>query len=582
MPGPALDCPQCHAPVPEGARTCESCGADLNVGGTPAETQAATSEPMEIPSNAARDETTTRSDDEKREVSAPVEGSATSVLYLCPSCGEFVRTEDASCAACGANLGEEIRPAVPALEAKEPTKAEDLGRCTGCGAALPRDAVSCGECGAVVATSPVTAPEPSVEPTEAQAISKDEELVKLEEQFAQEVAAQRAEYFVAEEHAAPIEPPAPVQEREIPRLPQVPRRRGPATVAVPTSPASWRDYLTIVTGIAVPASAFSASARIPGHEWGQLLVLSILFGTGLSLTVPQAGRLARSPAFLAWIAGTALILLVPVSVLLGSPLDGMAGVAILAAGGGLATVPAWRLPRVSGPFLPWLSGLLLLMVAAVVPIASLTLGGAAVTTALWVVGGALAVGPAILVAYRVRMTSVASRRLLRADDALAKRDLTAAIGLYDEALALARRAGQELESALYGKGAALVAAGRPAEALDLLDSALSTNPRNEVAWVNKGTALTRLGRLQDALKCYNSAIKVNAEYEVAWNNKGNALSRLGRHEWALQCYEQALSLDPSYRTAWVNKGYVLAKLGRFDEAAECADRALRLTAGAAG
>ena len=229
-------------------------------------------------------------------------------------------------------------------------------------------------------------------------------------------------------------------------------------------------------------------------------------------------------------------------------------------------------------FIPWLSGLLLLTVLAAAPLAFAAPGATEVGAARWAVGGAFALAPAILVAVRRWLRYAADARLIRGDGEFARRDYSKAIGSYEAAIALGRRANHETSAAWYGKGAALVALGQTGEGIAALDHALALNPEDEVAWINKGTALTRLGRMNDALRCFNAAIKVNAAYEVAWNNKGNALARLGKHEGALACYERALEIDPAYRTAWVNKGFLLAKLGRFDDAAQCADAALRLGA----
>jgi hypothetical protein len=384
------------------------------------------------------------------------------------------------------------------------------------------------------------------------------------------------------------EPPAVDARRPVGRLRKKAARPKRATARRTGEPragaralTTWREFAAIATALALPAAAVASLAGAAGHEWGQLFLFGVLFGIGLSLTLPDARPVLRSTSFLVWVAGTVALAAVPLAALSGSPMAEPVAVAVLVVGTALAVVAVRTFPREIAPFLPWLSGLLLLLLASVAPLAFTTLGDPLAANGVVAVGGALAIGPAILVAIRREMGYLASRRLVEAEDALTKREYSKALGLYDETLALARRAGRDLDAALYGKGAALVATGRLDEALDVLDRALVVNPRNEIAWVNKGTALTRLGRMQDALRCYNSAIKVNAEYEVAWNNKGNALSRLGRHEWALQCYERAITLDPRYRTAWVNRGFVLAKLGRFEEAAECADQALRLTAGAA-
>ena len=544
MPETARPCRQCREPVPDGVLRCAKCGADFLADPQPQES---------------------RSFDEQ----------VKSFLYLCPSCGSFVRTEDTSCDKCGAPLGED-GASVSATDEGAPSEPP---RCPECAAAVPAGASTCGVCGTSLAVADAGEPAPS--PSAAVAVGKDEALEDLEQSVRED---ERGDARVGSAANVPTARPPTVPEiaatkgadKGLPR-PRVPAPRG-ATPVVPPRLAPWREFAVIVTGLATPPAAIAAAVNAPGHEWGQLFLFGVLFGIGLILTIPAVRGVARSLPFLLWSSGAALLLSVPAVALTASPPVVPVAILLVGAGGGLVAVAAWRLPRGIGVYLPWLSGLLLLTVAASVPIAQRALGDPIVTTCLWLVGGGLAAGPSILVARRRGMAGAATRALADAEEALSKRDYGKALRLYDETLDLSGRLGRDPNGALYGKGAALVAIGQLDDALIVLDRALSANPRNEVAWVNKGTALTRLGRLEDALKCYNSAIKVNSRYEVAWNNKGNALSRLGKSEWALQCYEQALALDPSYRVAWVNKGYILAKLGRFDEASECADRALQLTA----
>jgi len=512
--------------------------------------------------------------------SESIEEQVKSFLYLCPSCGEFVRAEDTSCSKCGASLGEEAHQAMALPEPDESPAADDADRCSECGATVAAEQTTCGVCGTPVGAE--RAPEPAETQTSAEAIAKDEALSELEGQAATEEAdpshAAREPPASAPEPEARPRATAKARDTTQPRPPPAPERMSRGSTLL----TRWREYVAIVTGLAAPAAA-AVAVSATGQAWGLLFAFGILFGIalfGLVLTfaIPDARGVTRTPWFLLWILGTTLAVAVPTAALTGAPLGAPAGLALLVAGAGLGTFAAWRLPRNVGIFLPWLSGLLILMVGALAPLAFASLGDPVAASGLWLIGSALAVAPAVLLVYRRYMASRAERRLASAEEALSKREYEKALELYEETLVFSARAGQHLGAALYGKGAALVAVGRLDDALEVLDRALSSDPGNEIAWVNKGTALTRMGRLQDALKCYNSAIRINAVYEVAWNNKGNALSRLGKNDWALRCYEHALKLDPSYRTAWVNKGYVLAKLGRFDEAAECADRALQLTA----
>jgi Flp pilus assembly protein TadD len=345
--------------------------------------------------------------------------------------------------------------------------------------------------------------------------------------------------------------------------------------------ASLREISAIATLLALPAATAASAADVPGREWGQLLAFGLLLGIATGLTAPDLrDPLRNRPTLAAFLAGLALLVAAPVLGYGGAASATGDGI-LLVGGTALLGGVAWRLRHGVGPFLPWIGGLLLLTALAVSPFVDAPPRPSGIDAAMWGLGGGLAFGAAAFVVLRRWLRSTADARLARGDAAYARREYEKAIAAYDSAVAAGHRAGVEVPAGWYGKGAALVAAGRFDEAIAPLDRALALNPGNEVGWINKGTALARLGRLRDALKCYNSAIKVNPQYEVAWNNKANALARLGKSELALACYEKALEIDPAYRTAWVNKGFVLAKLGRFEEAAACADAALRLTTGPA-
>lgn len=328
--------------------------------------------------------------------------------------------------------------------------------------------------------------------------------------------------------------------------------------------------------MALPAAAGSAYVGVAGHEWGQLFLYGVLLGIGAALSISDVRRLRPRTDALLFLAALSLLAAVPMFAYTRGPSAGTEAVLAVAAVALLAFV-AWRQRADVGVVLPWIAGLLLLAALAYGPLSFLPAPGTG--AALWGLGGVLVLGSVLLVGLRRWFRTATDGRLVQADRAYQRRDYEASLASYDAAIAVAKRSGRESAAGWYGRGAALVAVGRHADAITALDRALSLDPENEIAWINKGTALARLGRLSEALKCYNSAIKVNPSYEVAWNNKGNALARLGRHELAVECYSRALQIDPAYRTAWVNKGFVLAKLGRFEEAADCADTALRLTGG---
>src|SRR2546422_246692 len=109
-----MDCPLCLEPVLEGARQCDNCGADLTSSLAAGPPESVKPEPSgtpdsEAPSTPTAVETSPLRD-AGRQGPDPSGESAKSFLYLCPSCGELVRAEDASCAKCGVSLREDVRP----------------------------------------------------------------------------------------------------------------------------------------------------------------------------------------------------------------------------------------------------------------------------------------------------------------------------------------------------------------------------------------------------------------------------------------------------------------------------------------
>jgi tetratricopeptide (TPR) repeat protein len=153
--------------------------------------------------------------------------------------------------------------------------------------------------------------------------------------------------------------------------------------------------------------------------------------------------------------------------------------------------------------------------------------------------------------------------------------------------------------ALYNKGVALGALGRPVEAVAAYDQVAarfgdSANPAlaGQVAWalVNRGVALGALGRPVEAVAAYDqvaarfgdSADPALAEQvAAALGNKGVVLGELGRPEEAVAAYDQVLarfgdSADPALAEqvakALYDKGVALVALGRPVEAVDAYDQ----------
>jgi len=129
---------------------------------------------------------------------------------------------------------------------------------------------------------------------------------------------------------------------------------------------------------------------------------------------------------------------------------------------------------------------------------------------------------------------------------------------------------------LIGRGRALNAQTKYAEALPLFQRALERDPRAFDAWLTAGYTLGNLGRYEEALVALDRALALSPNSARAWSNKGAALNGLRRYEEELAAYDRALALDPQYAKAWSNKGYALLNLKRYSEALAAYDRALAL------
>jgi TIR domain/Tetratricopeptide repeat len=83
---------------------------------------------------------------------------------------------------------------------------------------------------------------------------------------------------------------------------------------------------------------------------------------------------------------------------------------------------------------------------------------------------------------------------------------------------------------LIGRGRALNAQGKYAQALPLFQRALERDPRAVDAWLTAGYTLGNLERYEEALVALDRALALNPNSPRAWSNKGAALNGL-RSPW---------------------------------------------------
>jgi len=147
-----------------------------------------------------------------------------------------------------------------------------------------------------------------------------------------------------------------------------------------------------------------------------------------------------------------------------------------------------------------------------------------------------------------------------------------AIACYDRGLEIAPR-----DSGLWqNKGAALGALGRWEEEITCIDRGLEIAPHDSYLWQNKGVALGALGRWEEEIACYDRGLEIAPRDSGLWQNKGVALRALGRPEEAIACYDCGLEIAPRDSGLWKNKGVALGALGRWEEEIACYDRGLEI------
>jgi tetratricopeptide (TPR) repeat protein len=86
--------------------------------------------------------------------------------------------------------------------------------------------------------------------------------------------------------------------------------------------------------------------------------------------------------------------------------------------------------------------------------------------------------------------------------------------------------------------------GRPEEALESFNRAISIDPNHPDGYLGRANTLNTLGRYQESLKDYERVIEINPEIANAYVNRAIAYSHLKEYEKAILDYEKALELDP--------------------------------------
>ncbi len=123
---------------------------------------------------------------------------------------------------------------------------------------------------------------------------------------------------------------------------------------------------------------------------------------------------------------------------------------------------------------------------------------------------------------------------------------------------------------------ALAQNGQAAEARNLIDGLIASEPSDAQSWFCRGAIEQRTGEREKAVASYRHAIALEPRLPNAHNNLGLLFEQEGRFEEAAHCYAAAVAHDPSFLPALCNSGSVAWKLGRWPDVINWYDRALAL------
>jgi Flp pilus assembly protein TadD len=133
----------------------------------------------------------------------------------------------------------------------------------------------------------------------------------------------------------------------------------------------------------------------------------------------------------------------------------------------------------------------------------------------------------------------------RGIDAYAEGRYAAAVEQFRNALEI----DPDYRFARFDLGRALIAAGRPGDALAELDLFLQAHPEDVDAWRSRGSALLLLQDYARAESAFRKVLSQQMTDAGAWYNLGLSLEYQDRPRDAENAYAQALHLDPTLSAA---------------------------------
>lgn len=106
------------------------------------------------------------------------------------------------------------------------------------------------------------------------------------------------------------------------------------------------------------------------------------------------------------------------------------------------------------------------------------------------------------------------------------------------------------------------------------DLAISSDPKNHVAWSNRGVLLTALDRYKEAKTCFDQSLLLRND-PLVLINRGFCQLKMDNLDEALKCFDASLAIKETPE-AYNDKGIVLERMKRPDEALRCFEMAVKL------
>lgn len=175
---------------------------------------------------------------------------------------------------------------------------------------------------------------------------------------------------------------------------------------------------------------------------------------------------------------------------------------------------------------------------------------------------------------------------------LARKDAKAALPHFDRAIELNPQ--HDDVAAFLGRGQALLALNREADALSAFEAALAADPsqtelarrvevlkfRNVEQGLSRARDAARAGRLDEAAQAYATAIASSPDSAFLYRELAGVERQNGNPEAALEHFRKAASLDPGDAKTLAQIGELLEAAGDFDGAAKAYGDAIALEPGA--